>query len=226
MNFASAWQLQNRLADEMAQGKRGASLMLLEHPHTYTFGRQANPNHLLWDAATLAQREITVEKIDRGGDITYHGPGQIVGYPILRLSGPSLKTNYVGYLRQLEKMLVIALARLGVVAAQREGLTGVWVPAGAWAKCSRCDPRLKPQPAKIASIGIKVDVNGITRHGFSLNIDTDPQYWQGIVPCGLPGVNIINLSDLLNELPANHQIEDVLIQSFAEMFNFQIQEGT
>ena len=223
MDFASAWQLQNRIAAELAQGKCSACLLLLEHPHTFTLGRMANPRHLLWDAENLASHDVSVHAIDRGGDITYHGPGQVVGYPILRLSGPSRKADYVGYVRQLEQMLVIALARLGVLAAQREGLTGVWVPASAWAKCTRCDPRYKPQPAKIASIGIKVDAQGITRHGFALNVDTDTDYWEGIVPCGLEGVNIVNLADVLRDLPSRREIEETLIRSFAETFNFHIQ---
>src|SRR5512133_3868529 len=179
IDYDVAWQLQNELSAAIAAGKQPPTLLLLEHPHVYTLGRQAHAENVLWDEAQRASRHITLRSVDRGGDVTYHGPGQLVGYPLLPLApvgwtGERLpQADYVGYVRKLEKMLIFALARLGVVAGQREGLTGVWVAADVWARCPRCDPRVKPAPAKIASIGVKVDVQGISRHGFALNIATD-----------------------------------------------------
>src|SRR5512141_2824379 len=172
MPYTEAWELQGRLAEEIAAGMRPATLLLLEHPHTYTFGRRGQAENLLWDEAERARRGVEVAWVDRGGDVTYHGPGQLVGYPLLPLApqgwtGERLpQADYVGYVRNLEKALIFALARFGIVGGQLPGLTGVWVAADVWARCPRCDPRLKPAPAKIVSIGVKVDVHGVTRHGF------------------------------------------------------------
>ncbi|HEX9018044.1 MAG TPA: hypothetical protein VF806_02595, partial [Anaerolineaceae bacterium] len=100
----------------------------------------------------------------------------------------------------------------------RPGFTGVWVAADVWARCPRCIPALKPKPAKIASIGVKVDVNGISRHGFALNVDTDLAYWDGIIPCGLEQVQMANLSDLLDPVPGMQQVRDALQSAFEAVF--------
>lgn len=224
IDYDVAWQLQNDLAAAIAAGKQPPTLLLLEHPHVYTLGRQAQAENVLWDEAQRASRQITLRSVDRGGDVTYHGPGQLVGYPLLPLApvgwiGERLpQADYVGYVRRLEKMLIFALARLGVVAGQREGLTGVWVAADVWARCPRCDPRVKPAPAKIASIGVKVDVQGISRHGFALNIATDPLYWEGIVPCGIDQVQMANLADLLDPPPGMTQVREAVVAAFEEVF--------
>ena len=140
-----------------------------------------------------------------GGDVTYHGPGQLVGYPLLPLAPPRLggrapaAGGFVGYVRSLEKTLIFALARLGVVAGQHEGLTGVWVAADVWARCPRgmpCDPRSNPQPAKIASIGVKVDVHGCLQAWLCTQCSHRSAYWEGIIPCGLEQVQMANLADL------------------------------
>lgn len=225
IDYDVAWQLQNDLAAAIAAGKQPPTLLLLEHPHVYTLGRQAQAENVLWDEAQRVSRQITLRSVDRGGDVTYHGPGQLVGYPLLPLApagwtgGERLpQADYVGYVRRLEKMLIFALARLGVVAGQREGLTGVWVAADVWARCPRCDPRVKPAPAKIASIGVKVDVQGISRHGFALNIATDPLYWEGIVPCGIDQVQMANLADLLDPPPGMTQVREAVVAAFEEVF--------
>lgn len=225
MDYDAAWQLQNELAAAIAAGKQPPTLLLLEHPHVYTLGRQAHAENVLWDEAQRASRQITLRSVDRGGDVTYHGPGQLVGYPLLPLAPMGWtserlpQADYVGYVRKLEKMLIFALARLGVVAGQREGLTGVWVAADVWARCPRCDPRVKPAPAKIASIGVKVDALGISRHGFALNIATDPLYWEGIVPCGIDQVQMANLADLLDPTPDMTQVREAVVAAFEEIFD-------
>jgi lipoate-protein ligase B len=154
IGYQQAWDMQVQLADEIARRMRPPTLLLLEHPHTYTFGRSGHAKNLLWSEAELERRGVQVHWVDRGGDITYHGPGQLVGYPLLPLAPPDWNTastghlpqaDYVGYLRRLEKALIDALADLGLVGCQAiDGLTGVWVPGS-------------PQPAKIAAIGVKVD---------------------------------------------------------------------
>ena len=228
MPYDTAWKLQDRMAAEIAAGTRPPTLLLLEHPHVYTIGRRGGEDHLLWDENELAAHGLTVHMVDRGGDVTYHGPGQLVGYPLLPLApngwtGDRLpQADYVGYVRRLEHMLIIALARLGAAAGQREGLTGVWVPAEVWARCPRCDPALKPEPAKIASIGVKVDVRGISRHGFALNVATDPSYWEGIVPCGLHQVRMADLADLLDPPPDMAQVREAVLVAFEDTFQCRL----
>ncbi len=233
MEYAEAWQLQDRFAAEIAEGKRPPTVLLLEHPHVYTLGRRGHAENVLWNETERSQNGVSLINIDRGGDVTYHGPGQLVGYPLLPLAPAGWfnaqaeathlpQADYVGYLRNLEKTLVFALAQLGVVAGQRPGLTGVWVAADVWARCPRCDPKLKPEPAKIASIGVKVDVHGISRHGFALNIATDPFYWGGIVPCGLEHVQMANLADFINPPPTMEAIREAVLNAFEEVFHCQL----
>ena len=230
VDYDAAWALQDRLAAEIAAGERLPTLLLLEHAHVYTFGRRGRAENLLWDTEQLALRGVQVRSVDRGGDITYHGPGQLVGYPLLPLApagwmgGERLpQADYVGYVRNLERALIFALARMGIVAGQRSGLTGVWVAAEVWARCPRCDPRLKPEPAKIASIGVKVDARGVSRHGFALNVATDPQYWEGIVPCGLEQVQMANAADFIDPPPAMERVVRDVTAAFEAVFHCRIE---
>lgn len=208
IEYDTAWKLQNEYAAEIAEGKRPPTLLLLEHPHVYTFGRKGHAENLLWDEAQLKQKGISIQWVDRGGDVTYHGPGQLVGYPLLPLNPirsdrPHIRADYVGYVRKLEKTLIAALMNLGVAASQRSGLTGVWVQSDV--------------PAKIAAIGVKVDVRGVTRHGFALNVNPDMEYWQGIIACGLKEA-VISLADILKPVPAMERVKEVVISAFREMF--------
>lgn len=227
-DYTAAWELQDQLAQEIAAGRRPPTLLLLEHPHVYTLGRRGSQANVLWSEAERRARGVQLLPVDRGGDITYHGPGQLVGYPLLSLAprgwaGARLpQADYVGYVRRLEKILVLALARMGVVTGQREGMTGVWVAADVWSRCPRCIPALKSEPAKIASIGVKVDVKGISRHGFALNVSTDPQYWEGIIPCGLQQVQMANLADLLDPPPDMQQVSETVVSAFEEVFEHRL----
>lgn len=234
VDYDAVWQLQDRLAQEIAAGSRPPTLLLLEHPHVFTLGRRAHDENVLWDADRRAEQGVTLRYVDRGGDVTYHGPGQLVGYPLIPLapkgwsaagteSAHIPQADYVGYVRGLEKTLILALAQLGVVAGQREGLTGVWVAADVWTRCIRCDPALKPEPAKIASIGVKVDVHGVSRHGFALNVATDPLYWEGIVPCGLERVKMVNLADLLDPPPGMEKVREAVLNAFQRVFNCRLE---
>lgn len=224
VDYAAAWELQNQAADEVASGACPPTLLLLEHPHTYTLGRLTKDEHLLWNADELAQKGIALQRVDRGGDITYHGPGQLVGYPILRLApigwqGQRIpNADFVGYLRKLETMLVLALAHFGVEAMQVKGHTGVWVADGA---ASAGDPY---GAGKIASIGVKVDARGVSRHGFALNVAADPAYWQGIIACGLDGVRMLNLADLVSPSPSIDQAADAVTHAFAQVFGYEMIE--
>ena len=231
IDYDEAWQLQDRLAQEISAGQRPPTLLLLEHPHVFTLGRRGQLENVLWDESRRAEQGVTLRWVDRGGDVTYHGPGQLVGYPLLPLAPPGWsgerlpQADFVGYVRSLEKALIFALARLGVVAGQREGLTGVWVAAEVWARCPRCDPAQKPAPAKIASIGVKVDARGVSRHGFALNVATDPTYWEGIIPCGLDQVQMVNLADLLYPSPEMEQVREAVLAGFEEEFHCRFRQG-
>jgi lipoyl(octanoyl) transferase len=216
--YQPAWDLQNKLAAEIARAERPNTLLLLEHPHTFNFGRRGQPENLLWNEQELAARGVTVHWVDRGGDVTYHGPGQLVGYPLIRLSG----LDHVGYIRSLEKMLIQVLSRLGLVAVQVSGKTGVWVQADIASRSQRC----KGRPAKIAAIGIKVDANGITRHGFALNVDPDMDYFNGIIPCGIADYPVISLADIFPNAPAMELVKQEVMQAFGGTFGLEILKTT
>ena len=207
IEYERARSLQEKYAREIAEEKRPPTLLLLEHLHVYTFGRRGKQENLLWGESQLKEKGIAIHWVDRGGDVTYHGPGQLVGYPLLPLGQVNAESkipqaDYVGYVRKLEKTLIIALARLGLAAGQRSGLTGVWIQADVHSRCPRCKPEDRKKPAKIAAIGVKVDAHGISRHGFALNVNPDMDYWEGIIACGLQDEPIVSLADLFAAPPS------------------------
>jgi lipoyl(octanoyl) transferase len=226
IEYETAWKLQDQYAAEIAAGKRPPTLLLLEHPHVYTFGRRGRQENLLWGAEQLKEKGIAIHWVDRGGDVTYHGPGQLVGYPLLPLTptplplgeGHILQADYVGYVRKLEKIIIGALMHLGLAAGQRPGLTGVWVQGDVHSRCPRCSPEDRKKPAKIAAIGVKVDVYGISRHGFALNVNPNMEYWNGIIACGLQDEPIVSLADLFPEPPSMENVKREVINSFQENF--------
>ena len=211
VDYRQAWELQDRLAAEIAAGSRPPTLLLLEHPHTYTFGRSGHAENLLWSEVEQQERGIQTFWVDRGGDVTYHGPGQLVGYPLLPLGaplppaageGPRLPSaDYIGYLRKLEAALIEALAEFGVQGGRLPGLTGVWVGQ-----------------AKIAAIGVKVDSRGISRHGFALNVAPQMEYWQGIVGCGLAGYTVTSLAEILGAAPQMAEVCQAVVSAFGNIF--------
>ncbi len=221
--YREAWELQKRLAAGRAADSIPDTLLLLEHPHTYTLGRSGRAENLLWDESQLAERGVTVEWVDRGGDITYHGPGQLVGYPILKLGalaadGRLPQTDYVGYVRRIEEMLIRALARFGIVSGQMNDLTGVWVQPDMASRCPHCPPAAKLAPSKIAAIGVKVDARGVSQHGFALNIAPDMSYFDGIIPCGIRDHGVISMADLLGDAPEMEVVMDVVAVEFGKVF--------
>ncbi|MGH2753365.1 MAG: lipoyl(octanoyl) transferase LipB [Actinomycetota bacterium] len=164
VDYAAAWAWQRELFLARLEDERGDSLMLLEHPPTYTLGRRAVQEDLVYGAAERAARGIDLYSVDRGGRATYHGPGQLVGYPIMELGE---RYDVVAYLRRLEGVLIETAAELGVEATRDPDHTGVWVGKN-----------------KIAAIGVKI-TRGITMHGFAFNVSTDLAMFGGIVPCGI-----------------------------------------
>ncbi len=236
IDYDSAWKLQDQYATEIAVGKRKPTLLLLEHPHVYTFGRKGNAENLLWNENQLKEKGISTFWVDRGGDVTYHGPGQLVGYPLIPLgklkpdrfqeeSSSSdddlikpdrFDVDYVGYIRNLEKMIIGVLMNYGIASGQIKGKTGVWVQADVHSKCPRCKPEDKQKPAKIAAIGVKVDAHGISRHGFALNVNPNMEYWDGIIPCGLTEP-VVSLADLLISAPEMQDVKEKVKESFREI---------
>lgn len=214
--YQSAWDLQVQLAGQIATGEIPPTLLLLEHPHTFTFGRSGNSSNLLWNDDQLKQRGIEVHWVDRGGDVTYHGPGQLVGYPLIPLNINGLikpqgssndtfgRADYLGYLRKLETVLILALHQFGVKAGRLNNLTGVWVNG-----------------SKIAAIGVKVDSQGITRHGFSLNVTPDLSYWEGIIGCGLVGYPITSMACLISPTPPMQQVIQGIVSAFEQVFDVE-----
>jgi lipoyl(octanoyl) transferase len=229
MEYKQAWKLQDEYAGEIAAGKRPPTLLLLEHPHVYTFGRRGKQENLLWGESQLKEKGIATHWVDRGGDVTYHGPGQLVGYPLIPLGQVNAddklpQADYVGYVRKLEETLIVALACLGLAAGQRSGLTGVWIQADVHSRCPRCKPEDRKKPAKIAAIGVKVDARGVSRHGFALNVNPEMEYWDGIIACGLQDEPIVSLADLFPEPPSMDRVKREVIEAFGEVFGYTIKE--
>ena len=166
VGYREAWDWQVRIADGVRNGTQPETLLLLEHPHTYTRGRLAPDSDLLLDEATLAARGITLVETDRGGLITYHGPGQLVAYPIIRLRG---RGGPHWYVRTLERIIISVLSGFGLTATTVDGRTGVWTSDG---------------QRKIAAIGVKI-AGGVAYHGFAINVDPDLAMFDGIIPCGI-----------------------------------------
>ena len=166
VDYREAWDWQVRIADGVRDGSQPETLLLLEHPHTYTRGRLAPDSDLLLDEPTLAARGITVVETDRGGLITYHGPGQLIAYPIIRLRG---RGGPHWYVRTLERVIINVLAEFRLDTTTVDGRTGVWTADGR---------------RKIAAIGVKI-AGGVAYHGFAINVDPDLAMFDGIVPCGI-----------------------------------------
>lgn len=226
--YEQAWSWQKELAERVAKGFLPPVLLLLEHLHTYTVGRLGNPQHILWDAVELTSRQIAVYWVDRGGDVTYHGPGQLVGYPIFPLSqlgfahkmpeDGNIKLDVISFVEQLEQILISTLRQFGVLASTRPGLRGVWIPVSETNVDGTHDWK------KIASIGIKLTAEGVTQHGFALNIDPQMEYWQGIVPCGIQGCKMTCLADLIQPVPKRDELIKTLIAAFGQAFQLSMVE--
>ena len=202
--YMEAWEIQSRTREEVADGhgRRPDTLLLMEHPHVYTLGRRGQERDILVGAAELTRLGIEVHHTDRGGEVTYHGPGQLVGYPILNLrnwGGGPLK-----YVRALERVLIKTLAEFGVRAESEGRPTGVWV-----------------EDRKVAAIGVKVS-RRVTTHGFALNVCPDLSYFDHIVPCGMPDSRVTSLSRELGRRVAIAEVAPVLVERFGEVFGMRV----
>jgi lipoyl(octanoyl) transferase len=199
--YADARELQKSIERARQAGDIPDVLLLLEHPPVYTKGRRAEPGELGMGEDWYRMQGIEVCETDRGGRVTYHGPGQLVGYPIVSLGELSGGTGVVDYIRSLEQVMIGALGAAGVAAQVIEGLTGVWTTGPA--------PGPEPDPAaarKIGSIGVHVS-HGVTTHGFAINVNNDLQPFEWIVPCGIEGCRV---TSICRELGADHDIGDFM----------------
>lgn len=195
--YADAWQRQEELVARRNAGEIGDTLVFTEHDPVYTLGvRKGAEQHIIWDEAELAKRGIAVFKSNRGGDITYHGPGQIVGYPILNLTA---RKDLHAYLRLLEQVLINTVGTFGLAAARRDGKTGIWLG-----------------PRKIAAIGVAVK-KWTTYHGFALNVDADLAPFSGIVPCGITDGTVTSMAAELGQAPSSDEVKHILAAEFQQL---------
>jgi len=205
--YEICWELQKRLAVERARGAVADTLLLLEHPHTYTCGRRGGRDHILIDEAELRARRIAVLDVDRGGDVTYHGPGQLVAYPILQLAEEGQTANYHAYLRSLEEVLVNTLANFHIRARRFPGFSGVWLGE-------------EGAEEKIAAIGVKVDGHGVSTHGIALNVNTDLEYFGHIVPCGITEKGVTSMRRVLGKAVDMDEVKETFTRSFCDVFGY------
>ena len=203
VDYGSAWRLQKILAEDRAAERIEDTLLMLEHPPTYTLGRRGSEAHLLVDGEVLARQGVEVHRVDRGGDITFHGPGQLVGYPVVSLEGRQGGASR--YLRDLEEVLILGLESLGVSAGRQQGLTGVWVGG-----------------EKIAAIGVKINARRVTGHGFALNVTTDLGYFRQIVPCGIRGKGVTSLARVLGHPPDMARVQGAVVDAFGQVFGMEM----
>ena len=201
--YREAWDLQAELVREIRSGYGHDTLLLLEHPHVFTMGKAASADHLLWDEAERARRGVEVVWSDRGGEATYHGPGQLVGYPVMDLT--HLGLSIPEYLERLERSLIDYLTGLGITAQPGEpGLTGVW-----------------RNGEKLAAIGIKLN-RSVVSHGFALNLTTDLTYFDGIVPCGHADLRPTSVESVTGLSVATGQAAEAYARNFADMFGVDL----
>ena len=204
IDYQEAWDLQKEIFDLRYKNEISDVLLLLEHPHTYTLGKVADKNHLISSSEYLKENNISVYEIDRGGDITYHGPGQIVGYPIISLTDWEKDTHK--YLRALEEVIIKTCSFFGLDCSRNSKHTGVWLGN-----------------KKIAAIGIKVS-RWITMHGFALNVNTDLTLFQGIIPCGITDKEVTSLQKELGKKIDLSEVKELLIDNFMEVFKYDSYE--
>ncbi|MGO4350118.1 lipoyl(octanoyl) transferase LipB [Paenibacillus sp. MCAF9] len=210
LDYAEAWELQKTYIKQIDKEERNQSLLLLQHPPTYTMGSDKHPEHLLLDEAELKERGIAFYQIDRGGDITYHGPGQLVGYPLLYLDAVGL--NLHAYLRSLEQVIINWLSEYGIEAGRKPEYTGVWVG-----------------DLKIAAIGVKFNKarhqrGFITSHGFALNIKSGiaEEGFSGIIPCGIQQFGVTSFNDLTGLDLSVEEAANQLLPHFVKEFRCEL----
>jgi len=200
----------NRNLDNENQQLTPNYLLFCQHPHVYTLGKNGKPDHLLLEEDALSEKNAKYYRINRGGDITYHGPGQLVGYPILDLD--NFFTDIHLYMRMLEESIILTLADYGLKAGRMDGLTGVWL-----------DFEAQENPRKICALGVKTS-RWVTMHGFALNVNTDLSYFENIIPCGIQDKAVTSMAAELGYEPAMQDVSEKLKNHLAELFRMELQE--
>ncbi len=208
MGYAEAGALQKRVVAARKAGAIEDVLLLCEHPHVITQGRNGRRENLLASEHVLRQKGVEFHATDRGGDITYHGPGQIVGYPILNLH--AIRRDVVWYVRMLEEAMIQATAELGVAANRVEGKTGIWVKS-------------ENAEEKLAAIGVHIS-RWVTSHGFAYNVSTDLRYFDLIVPCGIADRKSTSLEKLLGRTVKREEIAPRIAKHLGEVFGLELKE--
>lgn len=196
VEYSAAWSLQQRLHERVVEGELPNVLLLLQHPHVYTLGRRGETSDILISEDELGRLDVEVYQVDRGGEVTYHGPGQLVGYPIINLRSSGL--GPLNYVRALERTIVSVLAQFGIAATSDDRPTGVWVG-----------------DAKIAAIGVRVS-RGTTMHGFALNVNPNLSYFDHIVPCGMSDVKATSMAEQGVDVTVS-DVVDVLVAEFTRV---------
>ena len=206
--YADAWTLQKRVVAARKANAIEDVLLLCEHPHVITQGRNGKREHLLASEHVLRQKGVEFHTTDRGGDLTYHGPGQIVGYPILNLG--AIRRDVVWYVRMLEEAMIQATAELEVAAKRVEGKTGIWVKNG-------------NAEEKLAAIGVHIS-RWVTSHGFAYNVSTDLRYFDLIVPCGIADRKATSLEKLLGRSVKREEIAPRIAKYLGQVFGLELKE--
>jgi lipoate-protein ligase B len=197
VDYDDALAMQTAMLAARIEGSIGDTILMMEHPHVFTLGRGADERFIVGN-----KDDVPIRRVSRGGQVTYHGPGQLIGYPILKLEGRD--RDVTRYLRNLEAAMIDALAKFGIEGARRDAMTGVWGGA-----------------RKIASIGVGIR-RWTTWHGFALNVSTDLGYFDSIVPCGIQGCRMTSVSEVTNRAVTVREFADVMRESFARVFNYDV----
>ncbi|MQF91336.1 MAG: lipoyl(octanoyl) transferase LipB [SAR202 cluster bacterium] len=204
LDYQKAYDLQLSLVEKVLSGQEPNTLLMLEHPHVYTKGRLSKDSDVLLTEEELAAKGIPVYETDRGGQVTYHGPGQLVVYPIVNLKdwgGP------VKYVRALEQVVIATLTEMGITANRESGNTGVWTSQG-----------------KLSAIGVKIS-RGIAFHGFALNVNTDLAYYQNIIPCGIADRPVTSMASILGQPVDIELVRYGMVYQFGREFGWRMEDG-
>ena len=199
--YQQTWDMQKKIQSQRINNEIDDTVLLVEHEPVYTFGKNANENHLLQNYP----EDVKVFHIERGGDITFHGPGQLVGYPIIDLHNYKMSISW--YMRSLEAVIINTLNHYGIAAEHKKGLTGVWV-----------------KEEKIAALGVRIS-RWVTMHGFALNVNTELHYYDGIIPCGIFEYGVTSMKKLLGTAIKMDEVKKLLIKEFNMVFHYKKDEG-
>ena len=210
IGYAEAWSLQKRIVAARKTAAIEDVLLVCEHPHVITQGRNGKREHLLASEHVLRQKGVEYYETSRGGDITYHGPGQIVGYPILNLG--AIRRDVVWYVRMLEEVMIRATSEFGITAERVAGKTGIWVKSG-------------DTEEKLAAIGVHIS-RWVTSHGFAYNVSTDLRYFDLIVPCGIADRKATSLEKLLGRSVEQEEVAPRIARHLGELFGLEMQEAS